>query len=107
MHSQRWLAKSETTDGLRDMGKRLLVNSLIIVWAIAAGIFVSLKPWRVYQHENDLTHRRVIEMRNAEDARDKLMRSELKLQTPLGQEEEARAHGYLGQGEEPTSTPAK
>jgi len=81
------------------MGKRLLINGVIICWAIAAGVFVSLKPWQVYQKQSEDAKQRVREMRAAENHRDDLLRTEARLQSSIGREEQARKAGYLKPGE--------
>jgi cell shape-determining protein MreC len=77
------------------MGKKLAINLAIIVWAIAAGIFASIKPWQVYQRQNAETKARTSEMREAENARDELLRKEGNLKTPLGMEEQLREKKYV------------
>ena len=83
------------------MRKRLLINTVIIVWAIAAGIFASIRPWQVYQKQNEESKVRVKEMSAAEANRDELLKKEGHAQSSIGREEAARKAGYLGPGEVP------
>jgi len=81
------------------MGKKLLINGLIIFGAVSAGVCVSMKPWQVYQQQNSEAKQRVDEMRAAEGRRDLLLRKEARVQSSIGREEQARQAGYLGPGE--------
>ncbi len=81
------------------MGKKLLINGMIICCAVGAGVFVSLKPWQVYQKQSEDAKRRVEEMHNTESRRDQLLRTEARVQSSIGREEQARKAGYLGPGE--------
>lgn len=77
------------------MGKKLAINVAIIVWAIVAGIFASIKPWQVYKRQSAEAKARTSEMREAENARDELLRKEGNLKTPIGMEEQLREKGYV------------
>ena len=77
------------------MRKKLAINVAIIVWAIGAGVFASIKPWQVYKKQSEETKARTQEMRDAENGRDELLRKEGHLKSSLGMEEQARAKGYL------------
>jgi hypothetical protein len=81
------------------MGKRILINGVIMFWAIAAGVFVSLKPWHVYQKQNEEAKQRVKDMEKAESVRDQLLSKEAREQSSIGREERVRKAGYLGPGE--------
>jgi hypothetical protein len=89
------------------MRKKIWINVAIILWAIAAGIFASIKPWQVYQKQNEETRMRSKEMRDAETHRDDLLRKEARAHSTIGQEELARKAGYLGPGEVASDTPKK
>jgi len=89
------------------MRKRLLINGLIISWAIAAGVFVSIKPWQVYRKQNEDAIQRKREMHDAESRRDDLLRKEARAQSSVGREELARKAGYLAPGESSTDTDKK
>lgn len=95
----RPVALPDAKDGTPKMIKRLLINGIIVFWAIAAGVFVSLKPWQVFQKQSTEAKQRVKEMHDAETRRDLLLRTEARMQSSIGREEQARKAGYLGPGE--------
>jgi hypothetical protein len=86
------------------MGKRLLINGVIIVSAVIAGVTVSLRPWRLYRQENELAQTRVKVMRGAEADRDRMLKSEARHRSSIGREEDARGANYLGPGEVASAT---
>lgn len=81
------------------MWKKLLINGFIATWAIAAGVFVSLKPWQVYQRQNEEAKHRIKEERDAEARRDQLITKEARAESSIGREELARKAGYVGSNE--------
>jgi len=81
------------------MLKKLLINSVIVVGAVGAGVYMSLRPWQVYQQQSKEARRHTIEMHKAEDHRDDLLRKEARAHSDIGKEELAREKGYLGPDE--------
>jgi hypothetical protein len=81
------------------MWKKLAINGVIILWAIAAGVFLSVKPWQVYQKQNQEAKQRIHEMQDAESRRDQLLSKEGRAASSIGREEQARKAGYLGPNE--------
>ena len=84
---------------MNPMQKKIVVNGVIIFWAIAAGIVVSIRPWQVYFKQSDEAKLHVKEMNHAESRRDILLSKEARAQSSIGHEEQARKAGYLGPNE--------
>lgn len=73
----------------------------ILVAAVAAGLYLSRKPWQVYGEQNAKLGEVKAEMHEAEVERERLMRQEMKLSSPLGKEEIMRDKGWSKPGETP------
>ena len=71
----------------------------IVVAAIAAGLYLSRKPWQVYgEQRNNLADIKA-EMREAEAERERMLREKMDLSSPLGKERRIRDAGALKKGE--------
>lgn len=73
----------------------------ILVAAVAAGLYLSRKPWQVYGEQSAKLGEVKAEMHEAEVERERLMRQEMKLSSPLGKEEIMRDKGWSKPGETP------
>ena len=71
----------------------------IIVAAVATGLYMSRKPWQVYNEQRTNLEDIRTEMRQAELEREKMLLEKQKLASPLGKEEILRKTGALKKGE--------
>ena len=76
-----------------------------IVGAVALGLLLSAKPWRVYAEQRAQASQYEREMRAAEQKRVELAREQATLNGPLGREQAAREAGLLKPGEQPVAKP--
>ena len=83
------------------MTKGALINGVIVLLAISAGLAVSVRPWQVYQEQRKLADEQISEMHESEKKYERLVRQEARLRSNLGKEEMARERGYLPVGERP------
>ena len=81
------------------MQKKLLINLVIIIWAVAAGIFASIKPWQMYQKQNAAAKIQEKKAHDAENDLDQIQRTEARKKSPQGRLEDIRKKGYLKDGE--------
>lgn len=80
------------------MNKRIW-NFVFVAAAVATGIVLSLKPWRVYTEQRMLADQKLAEMKSAETSRSSLMEQKVRLESATGREELARNQGYVKPGE--------
>jgi hypothetical protein len=78
-----------------------LINVAIVVLAVAGGIALSQKPWKVYKEQRKLADEARAEMQVSEARREELVREDAKYKTSIGREELARRKGYRKPGELP------
>jgi hypothetical protein len=83
------------------MSKKALINGLIVVVAVSAGIALSIKPWEVYQDQRLAADEAVAEMKVSEAKREGLVRKEAILRSSIGKEQLARDRGWLPSNEVP------
>ena len=76
---------------------------LVVCVAVAAGLFLSKRPWEVYREQQAKATSANRAMQDAERERELLMTQKSKLTSPVGREEIVRAKGYHKPGE--TSIP--
>jgi hypothetical protein len=81
------------------MRKKLLVNVVIIIWAVIAGIFASIKPWQMYRKQNEEARIHEKQAHDAENKLDQVQRTEARKKSPQGRLEDIRKHGYMKDGE--------
>jgi hypothetical protein len=89
------------------MRKKVLINGIIILWAVASGIAVTMGPWRVYGKQKAQSEERVRAMNIAEEKGIKLLEAEDRAQSSIGREEAVRNAGYVGPGESPSNPEKK
>ena len=87
------------------MKRNKSISLAIVVFAISAGVFSSLKPWRAYQEQRAAANRQAAAMRSAEQERAALLRKQAQAGSPIGKEIHARELGYVRQGQQPAGTP--
>jgi len=87
------------------MGRRIVVDALIVVGAIVLGLALSIKPWQGYQEQRRLADRHAAEMRAADKSREDLIRKKAHLESKAGRELAARNQGYTKRGERPADEP--
>ncbi len=73
----------------------------IIVTACATGLYLSRKPWSVFQEQRGKTNLSVQEMKAAEQERTRLLQQKTRLDSPIGKEEAVRDMGFQKVGEAP------
>ncbi len=81
--------------------KKGFINFVVAIAAVALGVSLSLKPWRVYQQQKLLTQQQVADLRKVEHEHTLDLQREAKLGSNLGQEQLARAQGWHKKGEVP------
>jgi len=81
------------------MGKRILINGLIIVAAVGTGVYVTLGPWRMVGKQDAQTQVHVTDMKRAEAHRMQKLDEVDRAESSIGREEAARKAGYFGNGE--------
>jgi len=77
------------------------INLAIVAFAVGAGIFGSLRPWKAYRDQRSAADRQTASMRSAEQDRAALLRKQAQADTPIGKEVHARELGYVRQGQQP------
>ena len=83
------------------MQRKAIINTVVVLGAVAAGIFVSRRPWQVWQEQRRHTAEQVEEMRKSEKEREDLLRQDARLRSSIGKEELARSKGWMGPNEKP------
>lgn len=83
------------------MTKGALINGVIVVVAVIAGVAVSIRPWQVYHEQRKLADEQIADMKRSETKYEELVRDEARMRSNIGKEEMARGRGYLPQGEVP------
>jgi len=83
------------------MFKNLIINLLLVLAAIGAGLMLSQRPWQVFKSQQKATQAQLEQMREAEKqyVGDTLVRA--KIGTSLGREELARKQGWRKSDEQP------
>lgn len=81
------------------MKARMLIPVLVVLAGVAAGVFLSREPWRLFREQRAMTERSLHDMRVAEDRAASLTRRKAHADSPLGREELARQSGYRKLGE--------
>ena len=74
---------------------------VVVAAAVGTGLYLSRKPWQVYQEQNAKAKESMREMREAEKERERLQIDKIKYSSPLGKEGELRGRGYIKAGEVP------
>ncbi len=85
------------------MGKKILINLLVVAVAVGAGLTASRKPWEVWLEQRQRTADQVAQTRRSESRREELLREEARAKSSIGREELARGQGYLKAGEKPVN----
>jgi len=75
-------------------------NIVLVISAIALGLLLSAKPWRVYMEQRAQARQYERDMHAAEQRRVDLTGTAAKLNSPLGKEQAAREAGLLKPGEQ-------
>ena len=86
------------------MTRKLAWNVVFVLAAMAVGVFLSIKPWRIYQEQRTIADRSLAEMHQAESSRADLLREQADVDSPAGREKLARDAGYRKPGEVPVET---
>ncbi|CAN5436059.1 hypothetical protein BH11ARM1_BH11ARM1_13650 [soil metagenome] len=76
-----------------------MINGMIVVLAVGAGMMLSIQPWQVYMDQRRSADHSVAEMRLSEAKRESLVRQEARMKGSIGKEELARGRGWLPPGE--------
>ena len=74
---------------------------VVVAAAVGTGLYLSRKPWQVYQEQNAKAKESMREMHEAEQERERLQIDRAKYSNPLGKEEELRRRGHTKPGETP------
>lgn len=83
------------------MKRKLILNALFFLSAVALGVMFSLKPWQVYREQRRAADASMADMREAEKNRIELVRKKAQYDSALGKEELARSQGYRQADEKP------
>ena len=86
---------------------KILINGFIVIWAVGAGVAVTMGPWHVYGKQKAQSELRVKEMNQAEANGIKLIEAEDRAQSSIGREEASRKAGFIGPGEIPSNPDKK
>jgi len=89
------------------MRRKQWINGLIILWAVASGVAITMGPWRVYGKQKVQSEQRIREMNAAEAHGIKLLEAEDRAQSSIGREEAVRKAGYVGSSEIPSNLDKK
>ena len=81
--------------------KRFAVNGLIAALGLAAGIAVSMGPWRSYMAQRKLTNQNLSDLKRSETDKEEALRREAQVSSAMGREELARKQGWAKPGEIP------
>lgn len=73
----------------------------IVVSAIGLGLYLSRKPWEVYRDQRSTAMDAQQAMREAEEERAKLMKTQMRLSNPIGKEQVMREQGWVKANETP------
>ena len=87
------------------MKRSRAINIGVALLAVVAGGMLSLRPWRGYLEQRAEANRQISNMRSYERQRAGLLRDEAQATSPIGQEEKARALGYVRPGQQPADRP--
>ena len=71
----------------------------IIAAAVACGLFFSRKPWEAFRDQQAKANEAQLEMRNAEQERERLLKEKMKYSSPVGKEQAIRNKGWTKPGE--------
>lgn len=77
-----------------------LLNVLFVVVAMATGVALSMKPWKIYGEQRERAEQSQAQMQDAEKNREELTRLKARYENPVGREELARKQGYTKPGEQ-------
>ena len=72
---------------------------VVVAAAIGTGLYLSRKPWQVYLEQGAAAEDTMLEMRRAEQERERMQIEKSRYSSPLGKEEELRTRGHLKPGE--------
>jgi hypothetical protein len=86
------------------MLKSVLINLLLAVLAVGAGVVLSQRPWQVYRAQQNATDAQLHRMHLAENQQIADIQLHAKLDTSIGREELARKQGWKKPGEVPLTT---
>ncbi len=81
------------------MTRKGMWNWIVVAAAVAAGLALSAKPWRVYVSQKEKAQQAQQDMREAERNRASLTRMKARYESSVGREELARKQGYTRPGE--------
>jgi hypothetical protein len=71
----------------------------IIAAAVVCGLFFSRKPWEMFRDQQAKAKEAQLEMREAEQERERLLKEKMKYSSSVGREEAVRNKGWTKPGE--------
>ena len=77
------------------------MNVAFVSAAAALGLYLSRGPWIAYREQGAKADAASHDMLRAESEKKELLVQQAKVESALGQEQQARSQGYLKPGEEP------
>ena len=83
------------------MNRKLVLNAVVFLSAVALGVGLSIKPWQVYVLQRKQADFAVAQMKAAEKDLADLTRKRAQYDSELGKEELARNEGYREKDETP------
>jgi len=83
------------------MSKKTAMSVAFVAAAACAGLYLSRGPWLAYRDQKQKADSATKEMLKAEQDKAELLRERARIESSRGQEEAARAIGYVKKGEVP------
>lgn len=83
------------------MGPQKVWLVLVVLLGCLLGVAFSLKPWQKYREQKLEAEKVRLEMRRVEQQRAELVRRQLRSESAVGRETQAREHGYAYPNEKP------
>jgi hypothetical protein len=83
------------------MKLRTAIWIMLILGAVATGLYLSREPWAYFQQQKEEARQSVVRMQEAERKRAELIRQIAEYESSSGKEALARTRGYLRPGERP------
>jgi hypothetical protein len=83
------------------MRKNIYWEIAFVGAAVALGLVLSIKPWRLFLEQRAQINRDAANTQKAQASASELARKKARLNSGVGKEETARSHGYQKPGEIP------
>jgi hypothetical protein len=89
------------------MSRKTLMGVAFVAAAALVGLYLSRGPWLAYHEQKAIADAATKDMMKAEAAKNELLETKAKIESPAGHEALARGMGYVKAGEQPVTTGTK